>query len=262
MTRRRCPRLRERRRRGRVERGSGGVMDHNQPTSLVGPLYPFEGKWPVLHPDAFVAPTAAVIGDVELGEGASVWYGCVLRGDTNVIRIGPRSNIQDGTIVHVNAGRQPADRRCGRDGRARRHRPRLHAGGPRLRGHGRHGAGRRGDRGRRGAGRGRACCRRASASARCELWIGNPAKLVRVLSPEQRAQQLTGRRRITWSSRSGTERRCASGERASAAPAIHCVIALDASRGFLIAVGSAIGPTSLRFFFLIAVLSRYINLGA
>ena len=49
---------------------------------------------------------AVVIGDVEIGEGANVWYHCVLRGDTNFIRVGPRSNIQDGTIVHVNAGRQ------------------------------------------------------------------------------------------------------------------------------------------------------------
>ena len=80
-------------------------MDHSLPVSA-GPLYPFEGKRPVVHPTAFVAPTAAVIGDVEIGEGANVWYHCVLRGDTNTIRIGPRSNIQDGTIVHVNAGRQ------------------------------------------------------------------------------------------------------------------------------------------------------------
>ena len=81
-------------------------MDHNLPTLPAGPLYPFEGKRPVVHPTAFVAPTAAVIGDVEIGEGASVWYGCVLRGDTNTIRVGPRSNIQDGTVLHVNAGRQ------------------------------------------------------------------------------------------------------------------------------------------------------------
>ena len=84
-------------------------MDHALPAAaLAGPLYPFEGKRPAVHPSAFVAPTAAVIGDVEIGEGANVWYHCVLRGDTNFIRIGPRSNIQDGTIVHVNAGAQPA----------------------------------------------------------------------------------------------------------------------------------------------------------
>jgi len=73
---------------------------------VMGPLYTFEGKTPVVHPRAWVAPTAAVIGDVEIAEEASIWYHCVLRGDTNIIRIGPRTNIQDGTIVHVNAGRQ------------------------------------------------------------------------------------------------------------------------------------------------------------
>ena len=74
----------------------------------MGPLYPFEGLLPSIDPTAFVAPSAAVIGDVELGEDASIWYHCVLRGDTNRIRIGAHTNIQDGTIVHVNAGEFPA----------------------------------------------------------------------------------------------------------------------------------------------------------
>ena len=52
----------------------------------------------------FVAPDAAVIGEVELGEDSSVWYGAVLRGDTEPIRIGARSNIQDGTVVHTDDG--------------------------------------------------------------------------------------------------------------------------------------------------------------
>ncbi len=64
----------------------------------------FEGHRPQIAADAFVAPTALVLGQVTLGAGSSVWYHCVLRGDTNVIRIGARSNIQDGTIVHVNRG--------------------------------------------------------------------------------------------------------------------------------------------------------------
>lgn len=75
---------------------------------MSGPLHPFEGRWPSIHEGAFVAPSASVIGDVTLEEGASVWYGCVLRGDTNFIRVGARSNVQDGTIVHVNAGTMPA----------------------------------------------------------------------------------------------------------------------------------------------------------
>ncbi|WP_194745147.1 gamma carbonic anhydrase family protein [Thermaurantiacus tibetensis] len=65
------------------------------------PLYPFAGRLPELAPSAWVAPTAAVVGDVTLGEGASVWYNCVLRGDVMPIRVGARSNIQDGTVVHV-----------------------------------------------------------------------------------------------------------------------------------------------------------------
>ena len=56
---------------------------------------------PAIHPSAFVAPGAVVIGDVTLGEEASVWYGAVLRADINQIRVGPRSNIQDGTVVHL-----------------------------------------------------------------------------------------------------------------------------------------------------------------
>jgi len=56
---------------------------------------------PVIHPTAFIAPGAVLIGDVAIGEEASVWYGAVLRADLNQIRIGPRSNIQDGSVVHL-----------------------------------------------------------------------------------------------------------------------------------------------------------------
>ena len=58
----------------------------------------------VRHPTAFIAPTAAVMGDVELGAEASVWYGAVVRGDMAPIRIGARTNLQDGVIVHVDEG--------------------------------------------------------------------------------------------------------------------------------------------------------------
>ena len=81
--------------------------DRALPLALAGPLYRFEGQTPRIAPDAWIAPTAAVIGDVEIGAGSSVWFHCVLRGDTNRIRIGARCNIQDGTIVHVNAGDFP-----------------------------------------------------------------------------------------------------------------------------------------------------------
>jgi len=69
-----------------------------------GPLFSLDGVFPRVDETAFVAPTAAVIGDVEIGAGANVWFHCVLRGDTNLIRIGARSNIQDGSVLHVNPG--------------------------------------------------------------------------------------------------------------------------------------------------------------
>ena len=59
---------------------------------------------PRIHPTAWVVPDATVIGDVTLGEESSVWYGAVLRGDINRIIIGPRSNIQDNAVVHIDTG--------------------------------------------------------------------------------------------------------------------------------------------------------------
>ena len=64
----------------------------------------FQEKSPKIHETAFVAETAVVIGDVEIGERASIWYNCVLRGDVNFIRIGADANIQDGTVIHVSRG--------------------------------------------------------------------------------------------------------------------------------------------------------------
>jgi len=63
---------------------------------------------PTIDPRAFIAPNAVIIGDVEIGPDSSIWFGCVLRGDVNYIRIGARSNIQDGTIIHTASGLQPA----------------------------------------------------------------------------------------------------------------------------------------------------------
>lgn len=61
------------------------------------------GHTPRIHETAFIAPGCRIIGDVEIGEGASVWYNCVLRADVNAIRIGARSNIQDGTVIHCDS---------------------------------------------------------------------------------------------------------------------------------------------------------------
>ena len=65
------------------------------------PLYAFKGKSPRVHPTAFVAPTAVLIGDVTLHEHASVWFGTVLRGDMDRIEIGARSNVQDNSTIHT-----------------------------------------------------------------------------------------------------------------------------------------------------------------
>lgn len=59
------------------------------------------GKWPKIHPSAFIAPNATVIGDVVVEEGASIWYGAVVRGDMAPIYIGKNSNIQDNATVHT-----------------------------------------------------------------------------------------------------------------------------------------------------------------
>ena len=61
----------------------------------------FQNISPKIHETAFVTEDAIIIGDVEIGEQSSVWYGSILRGDVNFIRIGNRTNIQDGTVIHV-----------------------------------------------------------------------------------------------------------------------------------------------------------------
>lgn len=70
----------------------------NHPGAII---LPYKGILPTIHPDAFIAPGAVVIGDVHIGAETGVWFGCVIRGDVNTIRIGSRTNIQDGTIIHV-----------------------------------------------------------------------------------------------------------------------------------------------------------------
>lgn len=66
-------------------------------------ILPFKEIEPKIHPTAFIAADAHVIGDVEIGENASVWFGSVIRGDVNRIRIGAKTNIQDQTIIHVSS---------------------------------------------------------------------------------------------------------------------------------------------------------------
>ncbi len=64
-------------------------------------ILPYRGIMPTIAPNAFIAPGAVIIGDVHIGAKSNVWFGCVIRGDVNYIRIGERTNIQDGSVVHV-----------------------------------------------------------------------------------------------------------------------------------------------------------------
>jgi carbonic anhydrase/acetyltransferase-like protein (isoleucine patch superfamily) len=64
-------------------------------------LRPYKGVRPTIHPTAYIDQSAQIIGDVEVGEESSVWMNVVIRGDVHRIRIGRRTNLQDGTIVHV-----------------------------------------------------------------------------------------------------------------------------------------------------------------
>jgi carbonic anhydrase/acetyltransferase-like protein (isoleucine patch superfamily) len=68
------------------------------------PLFSFEGKSPIVHPDAWIAPTATVVGDVIVEQNASIWYGAVIRADFGRIIIREGANIQDNSVIHVNNG--------------------------------------------------------------------------------------------------------------------------------------------------------------
>ncbi len=70
-------------------------------------IKPYKDKIPKIHPSVFLAENCVIIGDVEIGQDSSVWYNVVIRGDVNYIRIGERTNIQDGTIIHVDHAKYP-----------------------------------------------------------------------------------------------------------------------------------------------------------
>ena len=67
-------------------------------------IRPFRGTHPQIHETAFIEESAQIIGDVHIGEQSSVWFNAVVRGDVFYIRIGNRTNIQDGTVIHVTNG--------------------------------------------------------------------------------------------------------------------------------------------------------------
>ena len=154
-------------------------------------LRPFRGILPTLGARAYIDPAACVIGDVHIGDDSSIWPGCVVRGDVNHIRIGARTNIQDGTIVHVNSGRasddnfaaiigadvtighaaiihacQLADRAFVGMGATVLDGAVIEVGGVLAAG---------------------SVLPPGKRIGALELWMGNPAKLVRVLTEEQRA---------------------------------------------------------------------------
>ncbi|PIW28374.1 MAG: gamma carbonic anhydrase family protein [Rhodospirillales bacterium CG15_BIG_FIL_POST_REV_8_21_14_020_66_15] len=74
-----------------------------------GVILPFKDRNPHIDETAFIAENAVIIGDVTIGARSSVWYNCVLRGDMNFIRVGNDTNIQDGTIVHIDSQGFPTD---------------------------------------------------------------------------------------------------------------------------------------------------------
>ncbi len=78
------------------------MPDH--PYGGFGPVFSLDGVTPVIAADAFIAPSAAVIGNVEIGSETGIWFHCLVRGDMEAIRIGARTNIQDGTVIHVDSG--------------------------------------------------------------------------------------------------------------------------------------------------------------
>jgi len=68
------------------------------------PIYALGGHKPKIHETAYISPTATIIGNVEICEGASVWFGAVLRGDTDLIKVGKNSNVQDNSVLHTDPG--------------------------------------------------------------------------------------------------------------------------------------------------------------
>jgi carbonic anhydrase/acetyltransferase-like protein (isoleucine patch superfamily) len=149
-------------------------------------LLPYRGSSPRLAPDAFAAPGATLIGDVEVGAQASVWFGCVVRGDVQRVRIGARTNLQDGSIIHVSReglatligvevtiGHGCIVHACTLEDRAFVGMGSVILDGAVVASEGMLGAGSLLSPGKRVGSR--------------ELWLGRPARLVRLVSDEERA---------------------------------------------------------------------------
>ena len=68
------------------------------------PLLPYQGQYPTVAPNVFIAPNAYIIGEVTIGEGCSIWFAVTVRGDTGPVRIGEGTNVQDGSTIHSQQG--------------------------------------------------------------------------------------------------------------------------------------------------------------
>lgn len=68
-------------------------------------ILPYKGVWPKIDPSAFIAPGTRIIGNADIGPDVSIWYNCVIRADVNIIRIGARTNVQDGTVIHCDSAK-------------------------------------------------------------------------------------------------------------------------------------------------------------
>src|SRR6201992_1727111 len=150
-----------------------------------GTVFSLNGVTPQIAEDAFIAPTAAVIGDVVIGSETGIWFHCLVRGDMGIIRIGARTNIQDGTVIHIDSGGM--DTHIGDDVTVA-HNAVIHActlnnrafvgisatvlDGAVIEEGGMLGAG--------------GLLAPGTGIRRNALWIGSPAKLLRVMSDEER----------------------------------------------------------------------------
>lgn len=80
------------------------MTNYQNPRTSAPLILPFNGRVPRVHTSAYIAPTAVLVGDVEVGPDSSVFYGVVIRADVGAIRIGARTNIQDNSVLHVDSG--------------------------------------------------------------------------------------------------------------------------------------------------------------
>lgn len=154
-------------------------------------LHRFGDRLPQVAASAFIAAGAQIIGDVSIGEAASIWFNCVLRGDVERITIGARSNIQDGSVVHVTTARWPTEIH---DDVLVGHLAMLH--GCVVESHGFVGLGAIvmdgcviESGGMLAAGALLAPGKRIGPG---ELWAGRPAALLRMLTPEERSRNRAG----------------------------------------------------------------------